>query len=266
MRFKSWLVSVIVFGFTLSPVFAASSTLEKLEQAETQVLAKEYETAIEISKPLLDKLLLNTVEEIILAHKVLGVAYCELGDHPQARNHFETLLTFSPTESIQKLVRTNPCRSLFASIKRGKKPPTKKRKKKPEPVPAKPTSSLQIQPTQPQAETLSPGLWKRYMPFGTGQFANQEDGKAWAFLGTQVGAIASGVTFYLLFKSEEDPSGSFTHPNRANVYRGLVWGSIGLGAVSTAWGIIDAVLVYKKKTKKQKAGLELNGPFLTYRF
>lgn len=269
MRSLGYLSIALLTGLLALPLNAgaASSTLETLEKAQSQVKDKEYEAAIGQTKPLLDKLFLNTVEEIILAHRILGVSYCELGDHPQARNHFETLLTFSPTESINDLVSTNPCRTLFASVKNEKAGPLTKQKRRRAKKAAQPAPvQAAAQPQPPKEEPLNPGVWKRYVPFGTGQFANNENGKAWAFLTTETLAIASGVTFFLLFKNEEDNTGSFTHPDRANLYRGLVWGSIGLGTVAMSWGIIDAVLTYKKQTKKKNARLELNGPLLTLRF
>ena len=38
---------------------------------------------------------------------------------------------------------------------------------------------------------------------------------------------------------------TFPNPDRADVYRGMFWGSFGVGIVSAVWGIVDGVVRYK---------------------
>ncbi len=221
---------------------AASAVLKKLEAATAQVKAKEYERAIEVTQPLLDNLKLNTVEEIILAHKVLGVAQCELGDQAKATEHYEALLTFSPTETIDDLVATKPCKSLFDQA-RGVKEPTQAVvpppvQPTPKPAPAATTVAKEASPRE--------GAWKLYVPFGVGQFHNHEKTKGLAFLSTESLAFSLAIASYFLFKAEENPDGTFSNPDTASVYRGLYYGSLAVGGGAAIWGIIDAVLVDKK--------------------
>jgi len=241
----------------LLPAMAASevvaaSHLNDLQAAQRQVQTKQYERAIETAKPLLDGLALNTVEEIILAHRVLGVAHCELGDQPKATEHFETLLTFSPTESVSDIVSSKPCQTMFDELKQRKSPTAKVAAAAPATATPRAVTAPTIRKPARRAP-LEPGLGRRLIPFGVGQFANQEPSKAWAFLSTEVASGALAVTSMILFKHEENDDGTFSNPDLAEVYRGLFWGGLGVWAISTVWGIIDATTTFKDSLKKQEA-------------
>ena len=242
----------------LSLASARAENVEKqLDAAYKQVKSKNYEAAIGRTKPLLDKLLLNTVEEIITAHKILGVSYCELGDQEKASEHFKALVTFSPTETIDDLVRTKPCISLYASVQGvpapAVRPPTPKKEEA--------TAKLSAPPAPKER-----GRWKLYVPFGTGQFFNQERPKGWAFLSTEVLATAAAATTFALFQSEKNPDGTFTDSHRASVYRALFWSSLGVGTVTAVWGIIDAVVVHNDRTASRTAGIRFDGASITMNF
>ncbi|HLG20654.1 MAG TPA: hypothetical protein VI895_12680 [Bdellovibrionota bacterium] len=252
----------------------ADANLEQLDRAMNHLKARRYKQAINVAQPLLDHLLLDTVEQIILAHRILGVSQCELGDQTKATEHFRTLLTFSPTETIDDIAVTKPCSNLFGSIKGGKPPavtattvtappagpaaavtaapPT-------EPAPA----SLQVQEA---AATETDDAWKRYVPFGVGQFANEQKVKGLAFMSTEIAAFSLSIASIILFNEEKDSSGTFGDPETAAVYRAMFWSSLGAGIGVAAWGIIDAVIVHKRQTQAASISVRPDGVYYTRRF
>jgi hypothetical protein len=78
------------------------------------------------------------------------------------------------------------------------------------------------------------------LPFGAGQFQNDQRGKGYAFLGTQLGLTVTSMTLWLVGNSLPQD-----YPERADVFEGLRFSSyavVGALAVSMAWGIIDGLV------------------------
>ncbi len=196
-------------------VRAGSVTLAKLEAAQADVKSREYEKAIATTGALLDGLSLSTVEEIILAHKILGVSYCEIGEQAKAEEHFDELLAFSPTESIQDLVVTKPCAEMYVEIQqRSSAPPARitaashGTSKTSEALTRTGDSSVK---GRTDATNPSGDAWKRFVPFGVGQFANDQEAKGMAFLSGETVLFATAITSFVLFQNEKEPSGAFSN-------------------------------------------------------
>jgi len=244
--FKFCLLLAFVSAINVTQANAASY-LNRLESASRQTKAKEYEQAIKQTQPLLDKLLLDTVEEIILAHRILGVAHCELGDQQQAAEHFQALVAFSPSESVSKLVSTKPCQTLFDEIRAGRSTSTAVSKA----ASSADGSSVETVRTTSHLDTMpmpsqSTSTWKLYVPFGVGQFANGQRAKGLAFASGEVALMGLAISSFLLFQSEKNSDGTFSDPDLASTYRALYWSSLGVGIGVMAWGIVDAVWVHKR--------------------
>ena len=249
---KVYTVLAALMAILTVEIAFAKTTRDRLNFANRQVEARRYEQAIRTTRPMLDGLLLDTVEEIILAHRILGVSYCETGDQPNAIKHFKTLLTFSPTEEIKDLVRSKPCAKMYADLKAGKSHIA---------VPNAPPIERSIEErttmgTGVERKAPSPGTWKRFVPYGFGQFANRQNGKGMAFLSTEVAATGLAVTSYILFRSERNSDGTFSNPGKASTYRTMYWSTFAAGVAIGAYGIVDALLVHRKYTSRKQATKE----------
>ncbi len=277
----------ILLLLSIQEIANASTVRSQLEWSRSQIRTKNYEGAIKKTKPLLDRLLLNTVEEIILAHKILGVSYCELGDQGKTTEHFKALLVFSPNEAINDMVATKPCAEMYRNLQEIERNPKGISTKTPY-KPLQPTSSVSatqavsqeipvMKAIEKSPESISTpktfehsspdDTWKRYVPFGVGQFANQDFQKGMAFLGTEVLATIVASTAFALFQLEKTSDGTFSHPNRASFYRATYWSSLGVGSVIMIWGIVDAVTVFhQRRNLKTPSMLEFRGPFLTLKY
>ena len=80
---------------------ADEKTMKILDKAYIHALNKEYQQAIDKTFPLLDSLSLNVTDEIVLAHQILSLSYCETGNKEKAVEHLQALHTFAPKENFR---------------------------------------------------------------------------------------------------------------------------------------------------------------------
>jgi hypothetical protein len=227
------------------------TTHERLTRAQERLKAKEYSLAVTATKELLDQLALETVEDIVLAHKILGVSYCELQEQAKATEHFEALLSFSPKEEIGDLAPSVRCASLYTQLKN---PKGKIVAANPVVIPAPENS-----PVITKKATTAPSSWKLYVPFGTGQFYNRQNTKGWAFLSTETISFGVGFAGLLLFNGSKNTNGTFSDPDAASAYRAMYWGGLSVGIGATVWGIIDAIVVNRRaENRTEKAAFNLH--------
>lgn len=229
-----------------------------LKQAEVEVRKRNYKTAIDLTWPLLDQLRLSSVEEIAQGHKILGFARCELGDIGHAKEHFEVLIVFSPNESIEQLQPSAGCQKLFQQIKQPIKSSPKKIQTssiddaglKTRPISYESTNRTVNLKIQPDNATTSDSTWKLWMPFGIGQFVNDERKKGLFFMASEGVMFGTAVTSLVLFYQEDRINGKFVHPDRGRNYQALFWSSLGVGLALEAWGVVDARSVHQKRKRK----------------
>lgn len=231
VRLGSLMVMKKTFVFILAMAFFQPAYAKNLDKAFVHMQANEYTQASKIAQKLLDDLQLNTIDDISLAHKILGVSSCQTGNEEKALSHFETLKTFSPNAKLDGIALTNRCQKLFTTMKLEE---NKKRRKKS--VPKKQTSSYASTPAENlsyQSDVKTPS--NRYIPFGVGQFRNGEKKKGLAFLIGQSVLYSAGITALAIHGSDANKG-----------LRDAGIGSLAAGGFVSLWGILDAVQTYKK--------------------
>jgi hypothetical protein len=204
----------------------AQQNLALLDKAYVHVLQKEYQAALDITQPLLDQLSLNTIEEITLAHKILGVSKCELEDYPKALDHFQTVKTFTPGESLDGVPVSSTCQQLFVKLTL---PKTKKGVATRSQPSNQPTALTLVQNQDRIKNSLSAGY---YVPFGVGQFKNGDKKKGVAFLIAQTLLYSTAAVTLSSYAQQDDPSLALRDVGITSL--------IGGGFVSI-WGITEAV-------------------------
>ena len=218
-----------------------------LKKAEVELRNHNHKTAIEIVDPLLNQLKFTTVEEISQAHAILGVSRCALGDIGHAKEHFETLLIFAPNTSIRKLEPSDSCMKLFSSVAKRDEPVKKKTPRVAlNQVPINEQSAEKVVAQTP--DTKQPELalknnyssWKLWMPYGVGQFANDQPRKGTFCLVSEATLTASALTTFILFQREDKIGDRYVHGDRAKAYQLTFWSSLGTGVILYIWGVIDA--------------------------
>ncbi len=93
---------------------AGESNMKILDKAYMNALDKKYKPAIDKTLPLLDSLQLKTIEEIVLAHQVLSLSFCESGNEVKAKEHLKALKAFSPNEDFRAFNPSEKCKKLLS--------------------------------------------------------------------------------------------------------------------------------------------------------
>jgi hypothetical protein len=103
---------------------ADDKTMKILDKAYIHALDKQYKQAIDKTLPLLDSLALSNTDEIILAHQILSLSFCETGNKEKAAEHLKALRAFSPSEDFRVFNPSAECQKMLDSP-----PPSNKKKK-----------------------------------------------------------------------------------------------------------------------------------------
>jgi hypothetical protein len=111
MKTLPLLVALIGFPLLLK---ADEKTMKILDKAYIHALDKQYKQAIDKALPLLDSLALNDVKEIVLAHQILSLSFCETGNKEKAAEHLKALKAFSPNEDFRVFNLSQECQKLLA--------------------------------------------------------------------------------------------------------------------------------------------------------
>lgn len=112
MKTLPLLVALIGFPLLLK---ADEKTMKILDKAYIHALDKQYKQAIDKALPLLDSLALNKTEEIVLAHQILTLSFCETGNKEKTAEHLKALKAFSPNEDFRAFSPSPECQKLLGS-------------------------------------------------------------------------------------------------------------------------------------------------------
>lgn len=108
-------------------LLADAKAMKILDKAYMYALDKHYKEAISKALPLLDSLTLNKIEEIVLAHQILSLSYCETGNKEKAQEHLKALRAFSPNEDFRAFAPSPECKTVLAAPT-AQEPKAKKRR------------------------------------------------------------------------------------------------------------------------------------------
>jgi tetratricopeptide (TPR) repeat protein len=261
------LAALIPWVATLAMGFPAAPPGQEFERGRTAFLRGEYERAVTIIYPLVyPELRLESEAEALQAHRMLGVSYLFEGKQAEARGEFRKLLELSPDYRFDPLLDPSRVVEFFNAIVREQQAQLgdiEARLKKRE-----------DELSRHHGEVLERRVERRsyavnFIPFGAGQFQNQQRGKAWAFLGVEaaLASVSLGAFVYNFAKYGARPgkpcldmptpvaSGAAFEcpPSRVdhsgeNASRSLMHLQVASGAAFFAvalWGAIDALHYFK---------------------
>lgn len=189
-------------GLTVTAfVLALAGPSEQFQRGRTAYLRGEYQRAILTIHPLLyPELRLESEEEVIQAHRLLGVSYLFENQPDQARSEFRKLLELAPDFRLDAMLDPPRVVEFFNEIVRQQQSELgdiEARLKKREAEAARRSGQVVERRIERRSFLLN------FVPFGAGQFQNQQRGKAWAFFGAEaaLGAVslAAFVTNFALY-------------------------------------------------------------------
>lgn|GEM_PF-5287919 len=204
---------------------AASARGSELNQAFDLLHQHKNRQAVTIALRLIDTLKLNTIETIVKAYVILGVGHCHLGEEAHALDHFDTLKKFDPLATLDSVQVSNRCLAIFETMSIPKK------------ISFDPSPYIKAEMVSPDSPTRRLGLdgaSSRYIPFGVGQFKNNQRKKGVAFILAQSLLYAGGLTMLGINVAQEH-----------KIIKDSGHAMLGAGGFVSLWGIVDAVHVYK---------------------
>jgi hypothetical protein len=264
----AWLCAIVATTLAL-----AAPSSEELERGKSAFGRAEYARAINILRPLLyPDIRLDSESDVVQVHRMLGVAHLFEKQPDDARREFRRLLELRPEYRFDSL--TDPARvvEFFNGVVKEEESEiaalASARKKRDQELAGRVQREADERcAARVRTITVAKNSYPpNFIPFGWGQFQNGQRGKAWAFLGTEVGlgAISVGalaVNFTVfgvnprrrcldphvdntsvprpcvnIDRSEEDLSRNLT---RVQVVSGVLFFAV------AAWGVLDAIHNFK---------------------
>lgn len=257
------LAVVIPWLTTLAMGFPAAPPAQEFERGRTAFLRGEYERAVTIIYPLVyPELRLESEAEALQAHRMLGVSYLFEDKQAEARGEFRKLLELSPDYRFDPLLDPPRVVEFFNAIVREQQAQLgdiEARLKKREDELSRHHGEVLERRVEHHSFAVN------FIPFGTGQFQNQQRRKGWAFLGVEAALASASVTAFVYNFAKYgarpqrpclDPatgSAFVCSPSRIdhsseNASRSLMHFQVATGAAFFAvalWGVIDAAHYFK---------------------
>lgn len=180
------------FGLSLPALallaLAVAGPSEEYQRGRTAFLRGEYQRAIATLHPLLyPELRLESEEEVIQAHRLLGVSYLFEKQPESARKEFRNLLELDPDFRFDPILDPPRVVDFFNDVLRQQQNELgdiEARLKKREAELARRRGQVLERRIERRSYALN------FIPLGVGQFQNQQARKGWFFLATE-GALAA---------------------------------------------------------------------------
>ncbi|NOZ85668.1 MAG: tetratricopeptide repeat protein [Deltaproteobacteria bacterium] len=249
--------ALTVLYFCLLPVSSLAGKQEdpRLKRAENLLQYGEYGDAISQLVELLYPVRLDRREDANKARELLGVCYFYVGDLDKSRYEFIELLKMDPNHHLDPLLYPPPLVEFFDSIrteiaeelkriKEERLAEERKRKKKEE---ARKKAAKKAEKVYIERHSKKNSLPLVFVPFGVGQFQNNDLTKGFAVLGGETALLALNIISYHVIVGLKNPDG--TIPSRdmelAKGMRVTQMASLGALLVLIVYGVVDAWINFK---------------------
>jgi tetratricopeptide (TPR) repeat protein len=261
------------------PVPSPTTPREAFDRGRTAFVRAEYGRAIEILHPLLyPEVLLDSEGEIVQAHRMLGVSYLFENKPDDARREFLKLLALRPDYRFDPLLDPQRVVDYFNGVLKDAQAEIAlmeaRRRQREQTLAARREreAKLSLQPpTVLRYERHSYVV--NFLPFGAGQFQNDQPRKGWVFLGIEsalaavsVGAFVTNFALYGVeprrkcqMMQEADAGGLPTmcradqidhaEEDRSRLLLRVQVVSGGLFFAVAIWGVIDAIRHYQHEVR-----------------
>jgi hypothetical protein len=256
---------------------------EAFDRGKTAFVRAEYGRAIEILHPLLyPEVLLDSEGEIVQAHRMLGVSYLFENKPDDARREFRKLLDLRPDYRFDPLMDPQRVVDFFNGVLKEAEAEIaimearRRAREKAEADRRAEKAKICLQPSSVERYERHSYV-VNFIPFGAGQFQNDQPGKGWMFLGIEsaLAAVSVGafVTNFALYGAEprrkclreqgvdtiglpnQCPDNLIDHSeeDRSRLLLRVQVVSGGLFFAVALWGVVDAIRNYQRDVRLSDA-------------
>jgi hypothetical protein len=230
---------------------AAATPAQELDDAREQFRAGKFGDAAKALNYLLyPNPRLSQDDDLIEAHVLLGVSAFETGDRKTATRELEEALFLNPDVTLDKLLFSERAREFFDDVKQDYE--------------EREAAAAEARALAERAAELQAALdamvviekrpyYINFIPFGAGQFQNEQRGKGLFFAVSQgvTGGLSAGIWLYLVGEYGLPGKVPREEATRARNLQGveIVAGGVCLGLM--AWGIVDSLVNYKPSVRQE---------------
>jgi len=251
---------------------------QEFDRGRTAFQRGEYERAISLIYPLVyPELRLESEGEVLIAHRLLGVSYLFVNKPNDARIEFRKLLELAPDYRFDALLDPPRVVEFFNALVREQQEQLgdiEARLRKREEQRNRHLGEILVRRVERRPYAVN------FLPFGAGQFQNEQHTKGWLFLGAEalLGAVSLGafITNFTLYGTSPEreciggtasyvdnkcPAAKVDHSReqtshditRVQVVSGAAFFAVAL------WGVIDAVRNYRPEVPLGDSYIPANG-------
>ncbi len=228
---------------------AHATPSQELDAARDLFRAGQFADAVpKLNYLLYPQARLSQEDDLLEAHVLLAACTFEAGDRVTARREFEEALSLQRDLTLDSLLYSSAAVDFFDDIKADLE--ERERREAEQRRLAEENERLQARLAAMVVYETRP-YYVNFIPFGAGQFQNDDRTKGLFFAATQgvTGGVSAAIWLYLV--TEFGLPGEVP-PERVNSARLLQQIEIGVGGVCLglmAWGVIDSLLHYKPSVR-----------------
>lgn len=236
---------------------AAAQDLDPTERLELGLSSydySDYKQTIEYLAPLVvpDRELLTEPVNLVSAYEKLGLAHFYLGEKTQARAVFERLIRFRPDHQLNPALVPPKAILFFKEIRRDLEDELEKDRE----VLARKIAEYEAARKAKESVTIEVDIRRNSrlvaaVPFGVGQFQNEDVGWGLFFLSSEIVAIGASVGFFAAVENLRGDDGRFASRDytRANELQSAQLISAGAAVALIVAGIVHAQLTFDEETR-----------------
>lgn len=240
-----------------TPSLGAENIAEKkLQEAEKRYERGDYAPTAKLIEGLLyPKITLKTPDQLILAYKLLGICHLFIKEKTKAEKDFLTLLSLRPDFRLDPLVDPDAAVEFFDEVKQRnavklrqiearQKQEMERRRQADLKAQRESASKRQAAPREIlEIRTEQRPYWINFVPFGAGQFQNEQPIKGTVLMSVELAAaaVSIGASLYLrlAYPNGLVPSSQINQARAIEITQlasgGLFWGAAVYGVLDALW-------------------------------
>lgn len=238
----------------LATPLAHAGPIEDFNQGKNAYLYGDFNAVVSTLTPLIDpNIQLTDPEDLARAYELLGLSHFYLDQRDDARRIFKRLVLFRPETRLNPVLVPPPAVAFYEAVRASladdiaRERAALERRRREEAERLRRANQVII-----EIETRRPSRLAAVLPFGAGQFQNDDPVLGGLFLGTELITAGLSVTFFLMAEDLRLTTGRFAREDldraRSLQTAQLITGGAAatlmvLGAVQALWAFRERVEV-----------------------